>query len=325
MRRAGFICSLTLAAFATAIACALPAGARDYPAKPIKLIVPFAPGGNADVVARLAAAYMQKALGGATIVIENHGGAGGIVGTAMTAKADPDGYTLCTCSIGAISIAPSTQELRYDPLNDLEPISLLSTNPLVLLVHPSVKANSVQELIALAKAAPQPLTYSSAGVGALTYFSAEVFRIKTGIKLTHVAYRGGAPATMALVAGDVQLTFANMSDALGQLGTGTVRALGVTTPKRSPATPDIPTIAEQGIAGYATELWVGLFAPRGTPRAIVDRLAGIAAEMVKDESIRGRMAQFGSTAVANRPDEFAKMLREETAQWAGVVKQLGVK
>ena len=325
MRRPGRICSLTLAAFALAATGVPPAHAQEYPTKPIKLIVPFAPGGNADVVARLAANYMQKALGGATIVIENNGGAGGIVGTGMTAKAEPDGYTLCTCSIGAISIAPATQELRYDPLADFAPISLISTNPLVLLVHPSVKANSVTELVALAKAAPHPLTYSSAGVGGLTYFSAEVFKIKTGIALTHVPYRGGAPATTALVAGDVQLTFANMSDALGQIGTGTVRALGVTTAKRSPAVPDIATLAEQGIAGYATELWIGLFAPKGTPRNIVDRLAGIAADMAKDEDIRKRMSQFGSMAIANRPDDFAKMLREETAEWATLVKQLGLK
>src|SRR5262245_58284924 len=159
MRRATIYGSLTIATLACSVICNPPARALDYPTKPIKLIVPFAPGGNADVVARLAANYMQAALAGATIVIENHGGAGGIVGTAMTAKAEPDGYTLCTCSIGAISIAPATQELRYDPLNDLAPISLLSTNPLVLLVHPSVTAASVPELIALARAAPQPLTY----------------------------------------------------------------------------------------------------------------------------------------------------------------------
>lgn len=325
MRRASLACSLTLAAFATAVASAPPTHARDYPTKPIKLIVPFAPGGNADVVARLTANYIQTALGGATIVIENNGGAGGIVGTAMTAKAEPDGYTLCTCSIGAISIASATRELRYDPLNDLAPISLVSTNPLVLLVHPAVKASTVQELVTLAKAAPQPLTFSSAGVGGLTYFSAEVFRIKTGVKLTHVPYRGGAPATTAVVAGDVQLTFANMSDALGQLGSGKVRALGVTTAKRSSAMPDIPTLAEQGVAGYGTELWIGLFAPIGTPQAIIDLLAGIAADMARDEDIRKRMAQFGSTAIANRPDEFSKMLREETAEWASLVKQLGLK
>src|SRR5262245_18761513 len=217
-----------------------------YPNRPIKFIVPFPPGGQADVVARLAADFMQKSLGGARIVVENQGGAGGIVGTGMVAKATNDGYTLCVCSIGAVSIAPATEQLRYDPLNDLAPISLLSTNPLVLLAHPAVKANSVQELVALAQKAPDSLTYSSAGIGGLTYFSAELFKARTGTKIRHVAYRGGAPATMAVVAGDVHLTFANMSDAVSQLDSGTVRVLAVTTSARSPAAPNVPTLVEQG-------------------------------------------------------------------------------
>ena len=264
----------TLVIAALAAAMGMAAHAQEYPTKPIKLIVPFAPGGNADVVARMAASFMQEALGSASVVVENHGGAGGIVGTGLAAKSEGDGYTLCACSIGAISIASATQKLRYDPLSDLVPISLLSTNPLILLVHPSVKARSVQELVALARRNHTRSPTVRPGVGGLTYFSSELFQVKTGIKLTHVPYRGGAPATMAVVAGDVQLTFANMSDAVGQIAAGTVRPLGVTTAHRSAVAPDVPTLAEQGIAGYATEFWIGLFAPKGTPRAIVDRLAG---------------------------------------------------
>jgi tripartite-type tricarboxylate transporter receptor subunit TctC len=268
---------------------------------------------------------MQKALGGATVVVENHAGAGGIVGTEMVAKAAPDGYTLCMCSIGPITIAPVTEQLRYDPLKDLVPISLVSTNPLMLLVHPSVKANSVQELVALARAEPGRLNYSSAGIGALTYFSAELFKTKTGTQITHVAYRGGAQATMAVIAGDVQLTFANMSDAISQIEGAKVRALGVTTAKRSPAAPNVPTLAEQGIPGYATESWNAMFAPKGTPQPIIDRLTAIIAEMAKDKSIQKRMTDFGSVAVANSPDELSRMLREETAQWAKLVKEIGLK
>jgi tripartite-type tricarboxylate transporter receptor subunit TctC len=306
-----------------ALTIAHEAAAQDkWPSRPIKLIVPYAPGGNTDTVSRLTADFAQKELGGAHIVVENRAGAGGIVGTESVAKATPDGYTLCMCSIGAITIAPATEPLRYDPLNDLAPISLVNTNPLILLVHPSVKANSVQELVALARAEPNRFTYSSAGIGSLTYFSAELFKAKTGIQITHVPYRGGSPATAAVAAGDVHLTFANMSDAVGLLEIGKVRALGVTTTMRTPAAPTVPTVAEQGVAGYSTELWNGLFAPKGTPQPTVDRLAAIAAKMANDETVKKRMTEFGSVAVANSPGEFARMLREETAQWATLVKEL---
>ena len=297
----------------------------DWPSRPIKLVVPFPAGGNTDAVARLTAEFMQKAIGGASIVVENHAGAGGIVATEMVAKAAPDGHTLCMCSIGPITIAPATQKLRFDPLNDLAPISLVSTNPLMLVVHPSVKANSAQDLVALARAEPGRLNYSSAGIGALTFFSAELFKAKAGIQITHVAYRGGAQATMAVVAGDVQLTFANMADALAQIEGGKVRALGVTTAQRSPAAPDVPTLAEQGIGGYATESWNALFAPRGTPRPLIDRLAGIVAKMALDPSIQKRMHGFGSIPTSSNPEAFAGMLRKETSQWASLVKEIGLK
>ena len=296
-----------------------------WPTRPIKLVVPFPAGGNTDAVARLAADFMQKALGGASVVVENHAGAGGIIATEMVAKAAPDGYTLCMCSIGPITIAPATQSLRFDPLGDLAAISLVSTNPLMLVVHPSVGANSLQELVALARAEPNRFNYSSAGIGALTYFSAELFKAKTGIQITHVAYRGGAQATMAVVAGDVQLTFANMSDAVAQMEGGKVRALGVTTAQRSPAAPLVPTLAEQGVSGYATESWNALFAPKGTPQPIIDQLSAIASKMAEDEAVQKRMRDFGSVAVANSPEAFARMLRAETLQWAKLVKQIGLK
>ncbi len=302
---------------------AQPALAQDkWPSRPIKLIVPFAAGGNTDAVARITAAQMQKALG-VNVVIENKGGAGGIVGTDTAAKSAPDGYTFCVCSIGSITIAPATEKLPYDPLADIVPISLLNTNPLILLVNPGVKANSVKDLIALAKAEPDKLNYSSSGLGGLMYFSAELFKAKTGTKMTHVPYRGGAPATTAVIAGEVQLVFTNMSDAVGQLDSGKVRALAVTTSKRSPSAPNVPTLAEQGIAGYHTESWNALFAPKGTPREAIDRMAQIAAEMAKDPAVQKQMANFGSVAVANTPAEFAKMLREETALWGDLVKQIG--
>ena len=310
---------------AAILACAAPAQAQDkqdkWPNRPIKLMVPFAAGGNTDAVARIAANHMQHALG-VGVVVENRGGAGGIVGTDAVAKAAPDGYTLCVCSIGSVTISPATEQLPYDPLKDLMPISLLNTNPLILLVNPAVKANSVAELVALARASPNGLNYSSSGLGGLMYFSAELFKSKTGVRITHVPYRGGAPATAAVVAGEVDLVFTNMSDAVGQLDGGKVRALAVTTARRSPSAPNVPTLAEQGIAGYHTESWNALFAPRGTSQAVIDRMARIAADMAKDATVQQQMANFGSVAVANTPDEFAKMLRDETVLWANLVKEI---
>jgi len=317
---------LALTMLAT-IALAQAAPAQDqWPSRPIKLVVPFAPGGNTDAVARIAADFFQKALGGgASVVIDNRGGAGGIIGTDATAKAIPDGYTFCVCSIGSITISPATEQLPYDPLKDLMPISLVNTNPLILLVNPQLKANSVKELIALARSNPSGLNYSSSGIGGLMYFSAELFKAKTGAPITHVPYRGGAPATAAVVSGEVQLTFTNMSDAVGQIAGGTVRPLAVTTAARSPAAPDVPTLAEQGLDGYATESWNALFAPKGTPQPIVDRMAAIAADMAKDPTVQKRMAEFGSVAVANTPEQFAQRLRDETALWANLVKEIAAK
>jgi len=315
---------LILAAIAIAAFTQSALAQDKWPSRPIKLIVPYAAGGNTDAVARIAGVHLQNDRG-VSVVIENRGGAGGIVGTDAVAKAAPDGYTLCVCSIGPLTISPATEQLPYDPLNDLVPISLLNTNPLILLVNPAVKANSVPELIALAKASPDGLNYSSSGIGGLMYFSAELFRSKTGSKLTHVPYRGGAPATAAVIAGEVQLVFTNMSDAVGQLEGGKVRALAVTTSKRSASAPSIPTLAEQGIADYHTESWNGLFAPKGTPQAIVDRLAQVAAAMAKDPAVQQQMAKFGSDAVSNTPQEFAAMLKRDTQMWAAVVKQIGEK
>jgi len=307
----------------TALAWAVSAQAQErWPSRTIKLIVPFAAGGNTDAVARVLANYLQPVLG-VTIVVENRGGGGGIVGTDAVAKSPPDGYSICVCSIGAITIAPATEKLPYDPLNDLAPISMLTTNPLILLVNGEVKANSVQELVALSRTHPGGLNYSSSGNGGLLHFSAELFKAKTGANLVHVPYRGGAPATTAVVAGEVQLIFANMSDAVGPLAAGKVRALAVTTSTRSPAAPDVPTMVEQGVAGYHTESWNALLAPKGIPQPVIDRLAQIAADMAKDTTVQKQMANFGSIAVANSPAEFAKQLRDETALWAGVVKEMG--
>jgi tripartite-type tricarboxylate transporter receptor subunit TctC len=294
-----------------------------YPNRIIKLIVPFAPGGNTDVVGRVTAAYMQQVLK-ANVVVENRAGAGGINGTDVVTKAAPDGYTLCLCGIGPITVAPATEKLPYDPLKDLAPISLVNTNPLILIVNPNVNAKSGVELAALSKSTPGGLSYGTVGSGGLMQFAAEIFRVKTGSQFTSVPYRGGALATSAVVSGEVQLAFSNMSDAMAQMSAGTVRALAITTARRSPQMPDIPTLMELGLVDYPVESWNALFAPAGTPKAIIDRLAEVMAEMAKDPAHQKRMTDIGSIAVANSPGEFSKMLREETDQWAKALKAIGL-
>jgi tripartite-type tricarboxylate transporter receptor subunit TctC len=315
------------AALLTLAAIAVPhfAVAQDtYPNRPIKLVVPFAPGGNTDVVGRVTAAYMQKALN-VSVVVENRAGAGGITGADAVAKAAPDGYTICICGVGSITVAPAIEKVPYDPLKDLAPISLVNTNPLVLIVNPKVAVKTPAELVALSKSEPAGLSYGTSGAGGLMHFSAEIFRVKTGAKLTTVPYRGGALAAGAVVTGEVQLAFANMSDAMGQLAGKTVKALAITTAKRSPHTPDIPTLVELGLMDTPIESWNALFAPAGTPQPIIDRLSQLMAQMAKDPEVQKRMADFGSIAVANTPQEFAKMLREETDQWAKSLKEIGLK
>lgn len=319
MKLTTFVVAMLAALCASQIATA-----QDvYPNRLIKLIVPFAAGGNTDVVGRVTAAYMQKALN-VNVVVENRAGAGGINGTDVVAKSIPDGYTLCLCGIGPITVSPATEKLPYDPLKDLAPISLVNTNPLILIVNPKVSANSGAELAALSRTTPGGLSYGTVGAGGLMQFAAEIFRVKTDSKFTSVPYRGGALATAAVVSGEVQLAFSNMSDAMGQMSAGTVRALAITTAKRSPQTPDIPTLMELGLVDYPVESWNALFAPAGTPKPVIDRLAAVMAEMAKDEAHQKRMADIGSIAVANSPGDFSRMLHEETDQWGKALKAIGL-
>ena len=292
---------LVIALIALAVAGPRLAAAQDaYPSRLIRLIVPFAAGGNTDVVGRVTAAFMQKVLK-VNVVVENRPGAGGINGTDAVAKAAPDGYTLCVCGIGPITVSPATEKLSYDPLKDIAPISLINTNPLVLVVNPNVKAQSAADLVALSKSTPEGLSYGTVGAGGLMQFAAEIFRVKTGSKFTSVPYRGGALATTAVVSGEVQLAFSNMSDAMGQLAAGTVRPLAITTAKRSPHMPDIPTLMELGLVDFPVESWNALFAPAGTPQPIIDRLAQVMAEMAQDPAVQKTMADVGSVALANSP------------------------
>ena len=295
-----------------------------YPTRPIKLIVPFAAGGNTDAIARVTASFMEQALK-VSVVVENRPGAGGIVGTDAVVKSTPDGYTLCVCGNGPITVAPWTEKVSYDPLKDLAPISLINTNALVLIVNLKVEANNAAELVSLSKKVPGGLSYSTVGAGGLVTFSAEIFRAQTKSNLTAVPYRGGALATTAVVAGDVQLSFANMSDAMGQLESKGVRPLAVTTSKRSEYLPDVPTLLETGLVSVPVESWNGLFAPAATPKPIIDKLAKVISDMARDPEVRKRMATFGSSAAANTPTEYAELLRSETSQWEKALTEIGLK
>ena len=283
-------------------------------AETIRIVVPYAAGSNGDATGRLIAQYLGTALAGSTVMVENRPGAGGIVGTRSFTRSLPDGYTLCVCSGGAITV-PSVEDKIYDPLKDLLPISRINTSALVLLVNPSSPAASVADIVAWSRSRPGNLNYGSSGVGGVMYNAAEIFRNKTGAHLTHVPFRGGPEATTALLAGQIDLEFAIMSDAMGQLAAHTLRGIAVTMAKRSPLFPDVPTMIEEGVPGYDISLWNGLFAPAGTPKPIIDKLSAVMLRMPEDPTVRKAMANSGSSPSVSTPDQFAQELRDEAARW----------
>ena len=312
---------ITLVAYVSLISVA--AAQTKWPDRPVTFVVPFAAGGNTDAVARVTADYLQKTLN-SPFVVENRGGGGGIVGTAQVARSSPDGYTFCVCSIGSITVASSLEKLTYDPLGDLEPISVLSTNALAVVTPPALGIDTVPELIRVAKAKPDSIEYGSSGVGGLMHISALLFQARTGTTFTHVPFRGGAPAVGAALANQVKLVFANMSDALPQIEGGTLKALAVTTKARSPQLPNVPTLAEAGVADFDVQSWNGLFAPKGTPKAVTDRLGAAIAAMAKDRDVVRRFATFGSETAANTPERYREELVAETAQWREVLREAGL-
>ncbi|HLH96240.1 MAG TPA: tripartite tricarboxylate transporter substrate binding protein [Xanthobacteraceae bacterium] len=299
-------------------------GARsdDWPSRePIHIVVPYAAGSNTDAVGRVVAQYLSAALKGWPVVVENHPGVGGILGTRIVSKSAADGYTLCVCSSGAITI-PSLIDKMYDPLADLTPISKINNSALVLLVNSNSSATSVADIVAWSKSKPGGLNYGSSGVGGIMYNSAEIFRNRTGATMTHVSFRGGPEATTALISGQIELVFAIMSDVLGQVAAKTVRPIAITTAARSPLLPDVPTMMEQGIRDYDISLWNGLFAPPGTPKPILDKLSAIMLELADDPKIEKTMTDFGSTPSVSTPAQFRKELREEAARWEADLKSI---
>jgi tripartite-type tricarboxylate transporter receptor subunit TctC len=300
------------------------AAAETWPSKPIKLVVPYAPGGYTDGVSRIVARFMEKELG-QPIVVENRAGGGGIVGTDFLSKSANDGYTLCMCSVGAVSVAPVAQKTSYDPLKSFRPISIVSTIPQTVIVNPSLPVNSIEDLVTYAKANPGKLNFGSSGAGGLMYFSVALFEARTGTKMVHVPFKGGAPATAAVVSGEVNLTFTNMTDALPQIEAKTVKALAITSKNRSEFAPQLPTIAEKILPNYNVESWNGVMAPAGTPEAIVQKLSAVYKKMAADPEVKKQMAVIGASTVFTTPDGFQAQINQEVEQWKTLLKEISGK
>jgi tripartite-type tricarboxylate transporter receptor subunit TctC len=312
-------------AFALIIAAAADvARADEYPSHPIRLIVPYAAGGAADSVARIVAKHVGEALG-QTIVVENRGGAGAIIGTDLVNKSDPDGYTLLLGQSGPISINPAVyKKLPYDPLKDFAPITLTTSFPYIMVVNPKLGVKTVQEFVALAKSKPGELNYGTTGIGGANHLLTELFDGKAGIKMTHIPYRGTALAVADLLAGQVQVVFADPVSALTHVNAGTLLALAVTSKERSPVAPDVPTISESGYPGFDAIGWHGILAPAHTPAAIVDKLNAEIVKALKDPETRTLLEKQAITIVGNGPDAFASFIRQDIAVWKEVADQAKV-
>ncbi|MET0429442.1 MAG: tripartite tricarboxylate transporter substrate binding protein [Microvirga sp.] len=301
-----------------------PVSAQTFPARTITMVVPFAAGGSTDVVARIIAQKMSEGLG-QPVIVENVAGAGGSTGAARVSKADPDGYTILMGTVATHALNPLMLKRKpYDAVTDFAPISLLVLVPNVLVVHPSVPAKTVPELIALLKADPTKYNYASSGVGTPLHLSGELFKSMAGVSMQHIAYRGAGPALNDLVAGQVPVMFDNLPSSSEFIRAGTLRGIAVTTKERAPSFPDMPTIAEGGLPGYETYTWNALFAPPGTPKAVVDRLNAEALKAVKDPSVQEKLKTFSATVVGSTPEALAEHVKAEIAKWTPVVKEAGV-
>jgi tripartite-type tricarboxylate transporter receptor subunit TctC len=310
-----------------AIAASFAAGvsAQTYPAKPIRLIVGFPPGGPNDLIARILAPRMGELLK-QPIVVDNRPGANGAIATEAVVKAPPDGYTLNFGSAGTVVLGTAFGvKLAYDPRKDLAPVTLLATNPMLLVTKPGLNAKSVEELIALARANPGKLNYASAGAAGVTHLAAELMRAMARIDVVHVPYKGGGPAMTDLMAGQVDFYFGGLTTALPHARAGKLRALAVTTATRSAAAPEIPTIAESGLPGYDTAIWYGVLAPAGTPREIVDTLHNAIVATVRTPEIRTKLVEQGADPLDLGPDAFAAHIRAELDKWSKVIKEAGIK
>ena len=299
--------------------------AQPYPSKPLRLIVPFPPGGSADILARTIGQKMSDGLG-QTVVIDNRPGAGTAIGAEATAKAAPDGYTIMIGTVSSHAINPSLNtKLAYDPIRDFTPISPVASIPFALLVHPSLPAKNVDELIAIARAKPGVLNFSSAGNGTSNHLAGELFKSMARIDLVHIPHKGSAPALNDLLAGQVNMMFDLVLTAAPHVKAGTVRAVAVTGRQRSSVLPDVPTIAESRLAGYEVNAWFGMFAPANLPAAVTQRLNAEIVRVMQLADVRERLASQGAEPMSGSPEAFADYVRAELAKWSAVVKTAGMR
>ena len=298
--------------------------AQAYPTKPIRFVSPYAPGGGTDILARLIGQKLSGSLG-QPVVIDNRPGAGGVIGTEIVVRSPPDGYTLMLASPSPIVVAPHLHKnLAYDPLKDLAPITLISIVPAILAVHPGLPAKSLKEFVALAKSKPGQLAFSSSGNGGTGHLAGEMLKMMAGVDMVHVPYKGTGPATTAVLSGEVSTSFGNMISLLPHVKSSKLRALAVTTPKRSPVMPDLPTVAET-LPGYSAGPWYGVLAPAGTPATVINRLNQEIVKILRSPEVKENMSGEGADAIGSSPAEFAAHLRAETERWGKVVRQTRMK
>jgi tripartite-type tricarboxylate transporter receptor subunit TctC len=314
-----------LRALATALSL-LPAPsvvAQDFPNRPIRLIVPFPPGGPIDIFARVIGQRMSE-LTKQTVLIDNRGGQGGVLGIDALAKAKPDGYTIAIASAGSLAISPSMEKIAYDPLKDLQAITLIARVPEMLVVASNVPARNMSELVALAKAEPGKLNFASSGPGSLPHLAGELLKLTAKIDIVHVPYRGAAPAINDLLGHQVQMVFLDLPVLLPHIRSGALRAIAIGAHERAPAAMEVPTTAEVGMPDLQTENWYGMVAPTGTPAAIVKALNRIATEAIGDPAVKEKLVSQGATLIADSPEQFHQFLDTEIAKWAKVIKDAGI-
>jgi tripartite-type tricarboxylate transporter receptor subunit TctC len=309
---------------ALCIAFALPAAAQGFPSKPIRMMVGFAPGGTNDILARVIGQRLSDALG-QPVVVDNRPGATGVIAAEMVARAEPDGHTLLLGSTGSQTIVPALQKLPYDPVKDLLPVSLVGVAGLVLVVNPNVRANSVRELVELARSKPGKLSYASSGNGSTLHFGGELFKVLASVHIVHIPYKGNAPALNDVIGGQVDMAFSAVPPVLPHVKAGKLRMLGVSTVTRLPGLENVPTIAEAGVPKYEMSTWYGVFAPGGTPAAISNRLAAEVAKAINEPQVREQFLAQGVEPKANTPDEFRRLVIDEIANWTKLVKTSGIR
>ena len=324
MNKINYLCLFSaVVAGALSVTPAL-AQSQTFPNKPIRWILPYPPGGGSDTIARPFARKLAENIG-QQVIVDNRGGGGGNIGMETAARAAPDGYTLVMGLTAQLAVNPALyQKIPYDPIRDFEPITLLANGAYLLVAHPSLAAKTMQDVIAIAKKRPDEILYASSGNGSGGHLAAELLNHMTGIKLKHVPYKGGGPALVDTISGQTQLLFATPIASAGHIEAGRLRAIAVSTTKRVSSMPNVPTIAESGVPGYDSGVWYGMLAPKGTPRAVINRLNEEFRKVLGDHAIRGFLTKSGIDPEGGTPDEFGKYIRNELAKWAKVIKAANI-